>query len=63
MEIISILIILFIIICIIVIFLKYDPKLDYIKPEGDYTIAFILWYTKYYSRNKVSRDFIILFKL
>lgn len=41
-------------------YIRYDPKLDWIKKEGE-TLHIILWYNKHYESNKVERKYIILF--
>lgn len=41
-------------------YIRYDPKLDWIKKEGE-TLHIILWYNKHYESDKVERKYIILF--
>lgn len=42
------------------VYIRYDPKLDWVK-KGDKILHIILWYDKHYWSGEVERKYIILF--
>lgn len=46
--------------CLILMYIRYDPKLDWIEKEGK-TLHIILWYNKYYWGGEVKRVYVKLF--
>ena len=57
----SVLLLIVVIICIIILYDKYSPKIDIFKSKNRYVVLF--WYNKWYWSGEYRRTYIKLFEV